>query len=304
MWNICKTFSSVWVLFSFRLCFHWFFEHYCFLNSLSLPLILLLFLKCGSYDVSLYPFSALHTDGHPDCLLWRRGGFSLATSTSWLRTVCVRLLAIFWGQGIYCSSHFICSLKEWGAVRKNSAEALCSLCWRFPIPVALLSLGKDLWAVLSSFSLVVGGSFPWGVEYFALRTGHRLRPEAWNIQETQPYLFTSITSTCCLQRLFPKLPQMEKRKRDKALAFYLMVCVCQGETQVRYCISHPFPSSHSYEGCWLMMICYPLVLPSPPLAEVSSQKIIRLVLPSFSTFYMTWRDQILCCGSSCTEILK
>lgn len=202
-----------------------------------LPLILLLFLKCGSYDVSLYPSSALHTDGHPDCLLWRRGGFSLATSTSWLRTVCVRLLAIFWGQGIYCSSHFICSLKEWAVVRKNWAEDLYSLCWRFPIPVALLSLGMDLWAVPSSFSLVVGGSFPWGVEYFALRTGHRLRPEAWNIQETQPYLFTSLTSfTCCLQRLFLKLPQVEKRKRDKVLAFYLMVGVCQGETYVRYCI--------------------------------------------------------------------
>lgn len=69
-------------------------------------------------------------------------------------------------------------------------------------------------------------------------------------------------------------------------------------------VSHPFPSSHSYEGSWLMMVFYPLVLPSPPFAEVSSQKIFRLVLPSFSTFYMIWKDQILRCGSSCTEILK
>lgn len=161
------------------------------------------------------------------------------------------------------------------AVRKNSAEALCSLRWRFPIPVALLSLGMDLWAVPRSFSIVVGGSFPWGVEYFALRTGHWVRPEAWNIQETQPYLFTSITSfTCCLQRLFPKLPQVEKRKRDKVLAYYLMVCVCRGDICKVLCpavsVSHPVPSSHSYEGCWLMMIFYPFVLPSPPLAEVSS----------------------------------
>lgn len=124
-----------------------------FLNAISLlilflflSLILLLFLRCGRCDVCFHPSSAWHTEGHPACLLWCRSGFFLATSASWLRTVCVPLPVIFWGQGTYCSIYFIYGLKEHVKERKNSAGVLCSLFWRIPLPVVLLSSGMDLGA--------------------------------------------------------------------------------------------------------------------------------------------------------------
>lgn len=169
----CETFVRHFPLFELSflsdLVFHWLFECYFSLNSLFLflPLILLLFLRCGRCDVCFHPSSAWHTEGHPACLLWCRSGFFLATSASWLRTVCVPLPAIFWGQGIYCSICFICSLKEHVEERKNSAGVLCSLCWRIPLPVALLSPGMDLGAAPGSLDPTVDGSFPWGVDYLS-----------------------------------------------------------------------------------------------------------------------------------------
>lgn len=82
----CETFVRHFLLFELSflsdLVFHWLFECYFSLNSLFLflPLILLLFLRCGRCDVCFHPSSAWHTEGHPACLLWCRSGFFLATS--------------------------------------------------------------------------------------------------------------------------------------------------------------------------------------------------------------------------------
>lgn len=91
--------------------------------------------------------------------------------------------------------------------RKNSAGVLCSLCWRVPLPVALLSPGMDLGAAPGSLDPTGDGSFPSGVDYSSLRMGPWSRIEVWNIRENQPHLFTSLNSfMCCLQQLFPKFP--------------------------------------------------------------------------------------------------
>lgn len=194
-----KIFSSVWIVFSFRLDFSFTFWKLllsCF-SLFLIPLILMLFLKHSCCEVALPLPSAWHCRGpHRLFALTVWGCVLLGHLPSWWRTACVPLLAVSWGQGIYFSSHFICSLQERGGGK--TLDALCRLCCRFPIPVALLRPGMDVSCARLALS---SGGRVFVEDYLALRMGPQGRTEAWNIS---PLSFLLI-STCYLQQLFPPL---------------------------------------------------------------------------------------------------